>query len=146
MLLLLEKEKTEYIKVKTDSVYDAFIEAEKSLLFPLNYRHIKTVIFHQDFFKTKYIKDFFDFMKVVKFVSFNYYVFSTTSKLEELYEFSTPEQISYQYSVLSSPDLLDFHQYGTEKVHFLDFANSYYIDKRHLHIPLLTVNKTWKGR
>ena len=141
-----EKDKTEYIKVETTSVYDAFIEAEKSLLFPLNYRHIKSVIFHKDVFKTSYINDFLDFMKSVKFVSFNYYVFSTRNKLEELYEFSTPEQISYQYSVLSSPDLLDFHQYGTEKIHFLDFANNYYVDERYLHIPLLSVNKTWKDK
>ena len=141
-----EKDKTEYIKVETTSVYDAFIEAEKSLLFPLNYRHIKSVIFHKDVFKTSYINEFLEFMKSVKFVSFNYYVFSTRSKLEELYEFSTPEQISYQYSVLSSPDLLNFHQYGTEKLHFLDFADSYYVDNRYLHIPLLAVNKTWKDK
>lgn len=137
---------TEYVKVETNSVYDAFIEAEQSLLFPLNYRHVKTVIFHVDVFKTKYVDDFFEFMKSVKFISFNYYVFATSSKLEELYDFQTPEQISYQYSVLSSPDLLNFHQYGSEKEHFLDFANAYYTKERYLHLPLLTVNETWKDK
>ena len=40
------------------------------------------------------------------------------------YKFKNPEQISYQYSILSSPDLLNYSELGIEKLHFLDFANT----------------------
>ena len=105
---------SEYVSVETDSIYEAFLKAEQSMLSPLNYRHVKTVIFHKDVFATKYIRDFFEFMRSVMYVTYNYYVFATEDKIEEIYSFQNPEQISYQYSVLSSPNLLKFHEYGTE--------------------------------
>lgn len=137
------EQKTEFIKVETESVYEAFLIAEQTLLSPLNYKHIKTVIFKEELFKTGFVDEFFTFMKSVLNVSYNYYVFATLDKIEEIYTFKNPEQISYQYSVLSSPNLLKFHEYGTEKLHFLDFVNDYYEEGRYLHIPLIKVNKSW---
>lgn len=141
-----DKDDSEYVSVTSESVYDVFLKAEQSLLSPLNYRHIKTVIFHKDLFETKYIGDFFEYMKSALTVSYNFYVFATKEKIEEIYSFKNPEQISYQYSVLSSPNLLNFHKYGTEKLHFLDFANDYYDEGRYLHIPTININKTWKEK
>ena len=46
-------------------------------------------------------------------------MFATISKIEDLYKFKNPEQISYQYSILSSPDLLPYSDFGIEKLHFL---------------------------
>ena len=133
----------QYIKVKGKSCYEVFNEAKQSLLIPLNFLHIKTVIFSKDCFDTPYIEDFLTYMKSIRSVSYNFYVFSTISKLEDIYKFKNPEQISYQYSILSSPDLLEYSDYGIEKLHFLDFANDYYNPRRYLHIPLLVVNEVW---
>ena len=136
-------QKSEFIKVETKSVYEAFLIAEQTLLSPLNYKHIKTVIFREEMFKTGFVDEFFAFMKSVLNVSYNYYVFASKDKIEDIYSFKNPEQISYQYSVLSSPNLLKFHEYGTEKMHFLDFVNDYYEKGRYLHVPLIKVNKSW---
>ena len=139
-------QEAEYIKVKTTSVYDAFLQANQSLLSPLNFKHIKTVIFNEECFHTKYIDDFFVFMRSIMYVSFNYYVFATTNNIEEIYKFQNPEQISYQYSILSSPDLLKYNERGTEKIHFLDFANDYFSTGRYLHIPLIVINRSWNEK
>lgn len=135
--------KTQYVKVKSNNFFEAFEEAEKSLLSPLNFRHIKTTIFSKEFLESKYLEEFLIYLKGVRFISYNFYVFSTTSKIEEIYQFSNPEQISYQYSLLSSPDMLDYRSLGVEKMHFLDFANDYYNGSRYVHIPHIVTNKDW---
>ena len=132
-----------YIKAKGESSYEVFNEAKQSLLIPLNFLHIKTVIFSEECFSSRYIEDFLNYIKSVRSISYNFYVFSTISKIEDIYKFKNPEQISYQYSILSSPDLLNYSDFGIEKLHFLDFANNYYNPRRYLHIPLLVVNELW---
>ena len=141
-----DKKEAQYIKVEGESFYEVFNEAKQSLLIPLNFLHIKTVIFSKDCFETPYIEDFLNYLKSVRSISYNFYVFSTISKIEDIYKFKNPEQISYQYSILSSPDLLEYKKFGIEKLHFLDFANDYYNPRRYLHIPLLVVNDLWKDK
>ena len=138
-----KKKEAQYIKAKGKSCYDVFNEAKQSLLIPLNFLHVKTIIFSKDCFETKYIEDFLTYMKSIRSISYNFYVFSTISKIEDIFKFKNPEQISYQYSILSSPDLLTYSDFGIEKLHFLDFANDYYNPRRYLHIPLLVVNEVW---
>ena len=138
-----KKTEAQYIQVETSSVYEAFMMAEESLLLPLNFLHVKTVIFTEECLNSKYVLDFLVFIKSVRFISYNFYVFSTMSKIEEIYKFKNPEQVSFQYSLISSPDLLDYKEYGIEKLHFLDFANDYYNKNRYLHIPLVNVNEVW---
>ena len=137
------KKEGQYIKTEGESSYEVFNEAKQSLLIPLNFLHVKTVIFSKDCFESKYIEDFLIYLKSIRSVSYNFYVFSTISKIEDIYKFKNPEQISYQYSILSSPDLLNYSDFGIEKLHFLDFANDYYNPRRYLHIPLLVVNELW---
>ena len=139
------KKEAQYLKVEGESCYEVFNKAKQSLLIPLNFLHIKTIIFSKDCFETEYIEDFLNYLKSIRSVSYNFYVFATTSKIEEIYKFKNPEQISYQYSILSSPDLLEYKKFGTEKLHFLDFANDYYNTRRYLHVPLLVVNELWNN-
>lgn len=140
-----KQKEAQYVRIESDSVYEAFIEAEQSLLSPLNFLHVKTVIFTEECFSSKYILDFLTFIKSVRFISYNFYVFATISKIEDIYKFKNPEQISYQYSILSSPDLLNYSELGIEKLHFLDFANDYYDEGRYLHVPLIVINDSWNG-
>lgn len=138
-----EEKETEYIKIEANSIDEAFKRAEKTLLLPLNYRHVKSVIFHKDFFVSNYVEEFFRFMRSGVKVTYNYYVFATKDKIDEVLEFKNPEQLSYQHSILSSPNLIEFDKYGLEQMHFLDFANDYFEEKRYLHIPLISVNSDW---
>ena len=138
-----KQREAQYLKIEADSIYEAFTNAKQSLLSPLNFLHIKTVIFTEECFNSKYIEDFLIFIKSIRFVSYNFYVFATISKIEDIYKFKNPEQISYQYSILSSPDLLEYSDFGVEKLHFLDFANDYYNRNRYLHIPLIVINDSW---
>lgn len=133
----------QFIKVEAKSIDEGFKEAEKSLLLPLNFRHIKSIVFHKDVLESKYIEEFFQFMRSGVYVTYNYYVFATEDKIEEIIKFKNPEQISYQHSILSSPNLIEFEKYGLEQMHFLDFANDYYETGRYLHIPLISAKKVW---
>ena len=140
-----KEKKAQFLKIEANSIYEAFTSAKQSLLSPLNFLHIKTVIFSEKCFNSKYIEDFLIFLKSIRFVSYNFYVFATISKIEDIYKFKNPEQISYQYSLLSSPDLLNYSHFGIEKLHFLDFANDYYNKNRYLHVPLIVINDSWDG-
>ena len=134
---------SEILKVEATSVYEAFNHASLSLLSPLNFRHIKTVVLHNSLFDTDYIDEFLQYIKSVRYISYNFYLFSTDSEIEEIYTFKNPEQISYQYSLLSSPDLVEYSNFGVDRMHFLDFVNSYLIDERYLHIPSIVASKDW---
>lgn len=134
---------SEVLKIEASTVYEAFNTASLSLLTPLNFKHIKTVIMHTSFFDSKYIDEFLQYIKSVRYISYNFYVFSTNEDITEIYNFKNPEQISYQYSLLSSPDLLDYSNYGVDRLHFLDFTNDYLVEKRYLHIPKIVINKNW---
>ena len=140
-----KQKEAQFIKIESNSIYEAFNNAKQSLLSPLNFLHIKTVIFTEECFNSKYIEDFLIFIKSIRFVSYNFYVFATISKIEDIFKFKNPEQISYQYSILSSPDLLEYSDFGVEKLHFLDFANDYYNRNRYLHIPLIVINDSWNN-
>ena len=138
-----EDSDSEFIKIEANSIDGAFKEAEKTLLLPLNYRHIKSIIFNKDVFNTKYIEEFFRFMRSGVYVTYNYYVFATEDKIEDILKFKNPEQLSHQNSILSSPNLIEFEKYGLKQMHFLDFANAYFEKGRYLHIPLISVKKVW---
>ena len=140
-----KQKEAQFIKIEANSIYDAFNDAKHSLLSPLNFLHIKTVIFTEECFNSKFIEDFLIFIKSIQFVSYNFYVFATISKIEDIFKFKNPEQISYQYSILSSPDLVNYSDYGIEKLHFLDFANDYYNRNRYLHVPLIVINDSWNN-
>ena len=140
-----KQKEAQFLKIEANSIYEAFTNAKQSLLSPLNFLHIKTVIFTEECFNSKYIEDFLVFIKSIRFVSYNFYVFATISKIEDIYKFKNPEQISYQYSILSSPDLLEYSNFGIEKLHFLDFANDYYNRNRYLHVPLIVINDSWNN-
>lgn len=134
---------SEYIKIEASSVEEGFKNAEKSLLLPPNYRHIKSVIFHKSFFESKFLEQFLKFMRSGLYVTYNYYVFATMDKIEDVLKFKNPDQISYQHSILSSPNLIEFEKYGLEQMHFLDFANDYYEKQRYLHVPLISAKEVW---
>ena len=55
------KKEAQYLKVEGNSCYEVFNEAKQSLLIPLNFLHVKTIIFSKDCFETEYIEDFLNY-------------------------------------------------------------------------------------
>ena len=53
----------QYVKVESKSIFEAFRDAEKSLLSPLNFRHIKTAILSKEFIESKYLEEFLIYLK-----------------------------------------------------------------------------------
>ena len=141
-----EEKKNEFVKVEVTSIDEGFKKAEKSLLLPLNFRHIKSVVFNESVLKTKHLEEFFMFMRSGLYVTYNYYVFATLDDIEDVFGFNNPHQISYQHSILSSPNLIEFQKYGLEQMHFLDFANDFYEKERYFHIPLIKVSEVWNEK
>ena len=51
-----KQKEAQFVKIEANSIYDAFTNAKQTLLSPLNFLHIKTVIFTEECFNSKYIE------------------------------------------------------------------------------------------
>ncbi|MDE5856137.1 MAG: hypothetical protein K2H06_03725, partial [Anaeroplasmataceae bacterium] len=73
---------------------------------------------------------------------FNCYVFITTEKMDELFDFQNPNQESVLNSLLVSTSDVDESFLVTPPVHFLKFAREFYKD-RSILFPMLDLEEIW---
>lgn len=128
---------------KEKTIALAFNDIKNSYAADLNFKHIKTFIFQRSSFNDEDINMFLRFIKTSEEVTFNSYIFVTDDKLSDLFDTFNPEGISMQFSFLSSPDSIYYHDYGVDKIHLLDFANNFLDANAYLHVPILKVLDNW---
>lgn len=82
--------------------------------------HIQSIIFTFDFITIDNLKEFIDLSKTYNFISSNYYVFATQSKLEDIYTIENPENISPFFSIITSNDYISTY----DLVYFTEFSRA----------------------
>ena len=137
---------SEYCKTEAQNIDLLFKEADNSVLMPMNFKHTKSLVLTEAFLTSDHFKELLLYIKSSQDLTFNFYVFVTTDSLEDIYSFSNPASISFQFSILSSPDLVNYEYFGSHSLHFLDLSNNYFNGKRFIHIPFLKCVKYWKDK
>ena len=129
--------KTEYFVIEAESITDGFEKVQEAIPFDINYMHLQTVIFHKDFLASDKLPLFLNFMKESRIVTYNFYCFASEKSIEDIFDYESPETISFQHSLLASPSSVDYSLYGVERVHFLALASDFYDNNRFLHLPII---------
>lgn len=113
-------------KIEGDSIAQLFDKIKVSVTSNVNFNHLKTMIFTNDFLKDDIcINNLLDYISLSQGVSYNFYCFGTTDELSEVYSYTNPTEISDLYSIINTPNMLDYDYYGIDSVHFLNFANDF---------------------
>jgi hypothetical protein len=134
--------KTEYFKIKTNNISEGISKVKETIPFEINFMHLQTVIFHKNFIEAKKLSMFLNFMRDCRIITYNFYCFITEESMENIYEYESPDTISFQHSLLASPSTVDYYDFGVEGVHFLNLANNFYDTNRYLHLPIIAIKKT----
>lgn len=127
------------LKVSGKSLKETFNNAEQSSELELNYRHIVSVVFDRSYLKYELLNEFCDFLIENKRIDFNFYIFTSNEKADDLFSFKNPENTSSYYSILNVRSKSDYLFKYAKPLHFLDFSRGLNKEKYSIKIPNLGV-------
>ena len=123
-------------------VTDIFYNIEFSTSLSINYAHISTMIFHESMLNNDDIDRLLQFFKNSHDFDFNFYIFTTSEKIEDIYTFTNPNKESVINTLLVEPQNLKDQLLSADAIHYLSFCN-YFYSKRCIHIPLIELDYLW---
>lgn len=133
--------KIEYFTIPVNSVAEGFEKVEEVSPFEVNFMHLQSVIFHKSFIEEGFLESFLQFMKDSRMITYNFYCFTTEKSIGSIFDYESPDTISFQHSLLASPSSVEYKKFGTERLHFLDLANNFYDSNRFVHLPIIDVEE-----
>lgn len=131
------------ITIESESLEDLFNKAEASTDFEINYRHLKSVVFHKSYLSYDMLKNFIYFIINSEAFDFDFYIFTTEEKLSDIYSFKNPDNVSSYYSIL---DIDSHNLYLFDFVNPVKFTNFiYFFDYKNntIKIPLISSEKLY---
>ncbi len=132
----------QYAKVEGKNISEVFQNIQISTELKINMRHASSMVFNVELLNDEFIEEFIQFIKNASCIDFNFYLFATEDKMEDVYSFENPNKESVLNSVLvSSMDSPSIYL-AAQPIHFLEFCRMYYTD-RSIQLPLLLVEKIW---
>ncbi|MDE5566286.1 MAG: hypothetical protein K2I77_04800 [Anaeroplasmataceae bacterium] len=136
------KGKGDYAKVKGKSVAEIFRNINITISLEINFRHVSSIILQEELVKEDFIKELSDFVKHSVDIDFNFYLFATKEKMEDIYSFQNPNEESVINSLLVSTNDSHMTFLVTEPIHFLEFVSKFYAN-RSISLPLLDLDELW---
>lgn len=117
--------------------YEAFAKIQNYVNVTISMSHLKTVILSTNFINEKNLKLFYNLIRNNQKIYPNFYLFTTTYKLNDLFNIKNFSDVSAYHTILVSPTLVDNHQLIT----FNKFTNIILFDHYNIFIPHLKLNK-----
>ncbi len=131
-----------YAKTKGNNIYELFYNLENSSSLTINLKHISSIVLNETLLNHVFIEELLNYIKYSLNVDFNFYIFITKEKLEDIYSFKNPNKESVLNSLLVSTSDVENNYLVTKPLHFLAFARQYYNNKSIL-LPLLDLEEIW---
>ncbi len=131
-----------YAKTKGDNIYELFYNLENSSSLTINLKHISSIVLNEKLLNNKCIEELLNYIKYSLNVDFNFYLFVTKEKLEDIYSFKNPNQESVLNSLLVSTSDAENNYLVTKPIHFLTFVREFY-NNRSILLPLLDLEEIW---
>ncbi len=138
-----EKGSSEVAKSKSNSLFELVTKVESSTALDINFRHVSTVIFHESFLEKKYIEEFVELIKKQYNFDFNFYVFVTKEKADDLYSLQNPDKVSMLNSILCNPTEEKIFYPLCKELHFIEFCREYFDPHFTVKIPVLSLVELW---
>lgn len=131
-----------YAKTKGESIYELFYNLENSSSLTINLNHISSIVLNEKILNDDFIGELLNYIKYSLSVDFNFYLFVTAEKLEDIYSFKNPNQESVLNSLLVSTSDAEKNFLVAKPLHFLCFVRDYYKD-RSILFPFLDLEEIW---
>lgn len=130
------------IKCEGNSLDEAFNEAATSSVLTINYRHIVSIVFNINAFNKRILDEFNRFISNNSFIDFNFYVFTTSKKGDELFSFKNPDDVSSYFSVLNLNALSRYLYTYASPIHYVEFLKRY-SDNETINLPYIEINENY---
>ena len=132
----------EFVRVAGKTIEQVFNNVDAVNSIDINLKHVSSVVLNKDLFNNEFIIEFMNYVKYSNRLDFNFYFFTTTEKMEDIYSFKNPNQ----ESVLNSLLVISGDNAGirlvADPVHYLDFCKKFY-SQRSILIPMLDIEELW---
>ena len=132
----------EFVRVAGDTIEQVFNNVDAVNSININLKHVSSVVLNESLFNDEFILEFINYVKYSNRLDYNFYLFTTTEKMEDIYSFKNPNQ----ESVLNSLLVISGDNAGirlvADPVHYLDFCKKYY-SQRSILIPMLDIEELW---
>ena len=106
------------VKISDTNFAKAFSSIIKKTNIGIHYTHLKTVILSNNFVGQIPILDFYNYIRDLNQIYLNFYLFTTDSKIEDLYNIQNFSDVSAYHTILINPNLIKTYKLVT----FIDFA------------------------
>lgn len=106
------------VKISDTNFARAFSSIRKKTNIGIHYTHLKTVILSNHFVGQIPILDFYNYIRDLNQIYLNFYLFTTDSKIEDLYNIQNFSDVSAYHTILINPSLIKTYKLVT----FIDFA------------------------
>lgn len=136
------KGKGEFAKTSGKSIPELFYNLQNSTSLVMNLKHVSSIVLNKELLNKEFIVDLLDYIKYSLDIDYNCYLFVTTAKMDELYDFQNPNQESVLNSLLVSTSDADNSFLVTPPIHFLKFTREFYRD-RSILLPMLDIEEIW---
>ncbi|MDE7263744.1 MAG: hypothetical protein K2N64_03700 [Anaeroplasmataceae bacterium] len=136
------KGKGQFAKTTGKTIPELFYNIQASTSLNINFKHVSSIVLNMELLNDEFLVQLLDFIKYSLLIDFNCYVFATTEKLEELYDFQNPNEESVLNSLLVSTSDISTLFLVASPVHFLKFTREFYLN-RSILIPALVLEELW---
>ena len=134
--------KGEFAKIEGKTIQELFTNIQATTSLNMNFRHVSSIVLQEELLNKDFLVELCDYIKFSLDIDFNCYLFVTTEKLEELYDFENPNKESVLNSLLVSSNDTSSLLLSAQPMHFLKFACDFY-DERSILFPLLVLEELW---
>ena len=132
----------EFVKVGGENIEKVFNNVKAVNSIDINFKHVSSIVINKELYNEGFINELINYVKYYNLIDYNFYLFSTEEKMEDIYSFKNPNQ----ESVLNSLLVISGDNVGlrlvAEPVHFLEFSKKFY-DNRSILIPSLDIEELW---
>lgn len=125
------------MKTSSTDFYKAFTDIESLTNVNVSMSHLKTVILTNNFINKNNLLKFYNLIRANQKIYPNFYLFTTSSKLDDIFNIKNFSDVSAYHTLLVSPTTI----YQKQLISFNVFTNIILFDNYTILIPNLKLNK-----
>jgi len=140
-----EGEAAEVAMVEGETLQGVFSNLDLTTTLKMNLNHISSIVLDDSMVEKGELDKLIDFVKNSNSFDYNFYLFVTDSKIDDIYSLKNPNDESVILSALCDP-IANTNIYATiEPPHFLNFCRDYY-NNQTVGIPLISSEAIWNEK
>lgn len=140
-----DSEASEVAKVWGETLVDVFSNLDLSTALKMNLEHISSIVLNESMMTDDELLKLIEYVKNSNHLDYNFYLFVTNDKMEDLYSLENPNNESVILSLLCDPIANTKIYSMIEPPHFLNFCRDFYNDKT-FGIPVISAEAIWNDK